>query len=100
MLKAAFEGHAVFIALYPPKDSAEVRICRWPVETLTHKERPGYEKRLEGLELAMEEIARTSELLRLMVEAIGEVIHLLPTWYEPRAPAIWGWSGSHQTMRN
>lgn len=85
MLKAAFEGHAVFIALDPPKDRAEVRICRWPVEMLTQKERPRSENRLERLELGVEEIAETSELLRLMVETIAEVI--LPMWYEPRPHA-------------
>lgn len=97
------EGCAVSIALYPPNDRAEVRICRWPVEMLTHKERPWYEQRLEGLGLGMEEVARASELLRLMVEATAEVIHLLLTWYEPRAcvaQSLWGWSGSHQTMCN
>jgi len=86
--RAASEGRAVFIAPCPPKGRAEVRICRWPMEKLTHKERPRYETRLEGLELGMEEIARTSELLCLMLEGIAEVIHLLPTWCEPRAHVV------------
>lgn len=45
---------------------------------LTHEKQPWYEERLEGLELGTEEITRTSELLRLMIEAVAAVIHLLP----------------------
>jgi len=42
------------------------------------KERPRRAPRLAGLELSVGEMEETSEFPRVMVEAIAEVIHLLP----------------------
>lgn len=43
---------------------------------------------LKGLEWGMGEIEGPWELVRETVEAIGEVIHFLPTWYKHRAHAV------------
>lgn len=53
------------------------------------KERPCRAPRLAGLELSVGEMEETSEFPRVMVEAIAEVIHLLPMWHKNRA-APWG----------
>lgn len=45
-------------------------------------------ERLKGLEWGMREIEGPRELVRETVEAIGEVTHLLPTWYKHRAHAV------------
>lgn len=45
-------------------------------------------ERLKGLEWGMGEIEGPRELVRETVEAIGEVTHLLPTWYKHRAHAV------------
>lgn len=92
MAQSTFDGRAVVILLYLPKDRDEAVFRRWPMEMRTGKER------LKGLEWGMGEIEGPRELVRETVEAIAEVIHLLPTWYKHRTHAgqsMGSWSGSH-----